>query len=216
MKKQRLFSGIAGTKASGKWGILSGKEIVDKMIKEGFRPDLSQMTKSQRKAMEREYRKRAKQVNKKAKTLKDYLHETGHHSESYDDLIESGGLIAETMPKNIDEIFVEMMRGKIFTESETSTPQGVEQFYEDYENAWDDDVPPINLDDKWIYYHRLEKLNPNIIRDLGGISNVLDKIESAMISGRNMDEWVTNLYNYYLNEDTSNLEKFRENVRRLF
>lgn len=215
MKKKPLFSGkVTGIKKSGKFGVLSASEIVDKMIVEGFRPNMDFVSPSVKRGIEREYKKRAKQTNKKIKTLEKYLKKTGHHSQSYEDLQESGGRIKEKV-KDFEEMQRELYRMENFNESETSTPDGVEQFYDDFARSWDNefeenaDFEMPNLDDKWKYLHRLERYNPAIISSLGGISATLDIIENAMLQGWNMDGFITQMITAFEKDDSESKERFK-------
>ena len=191
------------------------------MLDESFLPQ--NMDKSQKAALKKAYTETAKAINEKILELQDYLEETGNHSEAYADIQESGGLLPTKAPSTIQEMLDELTRGQLFEQSETSTPAGVEQFYNDFasqfeadengdykEGEYFEESPQIDLNKKWVYLDRIKQYNPKIIAEFGGVSETLDEIEKAMISGANMDEWIIDIFNSY----ESDIESFRQKYHK--
>lgn len=224
MAKHKLFSsGAYGKKPSGRWGKLTGREIIEQSL-QGETINPQRFDKSQKEQIKREYERKRKEVSERFDELQNYLDETGAHSEAYDDFLTSGdGLTTlEENPDSFEQMLNEYMRGELFTQSETSTPQGVRKMYEDFAEEYggfeDDDEINFNEVDtsmKWVYLRRLQRYNPQIISDLGDISEALDKIESAIIEGFDMDEFITNLINQYEASAAERRQKFYKNARPL-
>lgn len=223
-KKSKLFSsGLYGEKSNGKWGKLTGKEIIEKSL-QGDSLNISRLDREQQKQIENEYQKKRKEVSEKMDALQNYLNETGYQSEALDDFTASGKPELEEKPKSFQELLDEYVRAEIFTQSETSTPEGVEtrykDFYEEYEKTDDDDFEEwrksaVDINKKWSFYRRLERLNPQIISDLGGKSETLNLIEKAIYQGFDMDEFIVNLINQYESQINSQKEDFEQNAHRL-
>lgn len=209
-KKGKIFSsGIYGEKASGKWGKLSGAEIAGKMITgEISIKNLHHMTDKQRKSLEDFYKKIASETNEKAMNLHNYLQSTNNFSESFSDLMESGGFISETPPKNLNDMQIELQRARFFNESESSTPEGVENLQAEFEEEYGEEPQP-DLNMKWRYYERLKRWNPQMIEDLGGMSETLDKIESHIIAG-DIEEWITSIINQYEQANAETIKDYEE------
>lgn len=224
MAKRKLFgSGAYGKKPSGRWGKLTGREIIEQSL-QGETINPQRFDKSQKEQIKREYNKKRKEVSERFDELQNYLDETGAHSEAYDDFLTSGdGLTTlEENPDTFEQMLNEYMRGEIFTQSETSTPQGVREMYEDfaeeyggYEDEDDFDFSEVDTSMKWDYLRRLQRYNPQIISDLGGISGTLDMIESAIIEGFDMDEFITNMINQYEATAAERRKSFYKNARPL-
>lgn len=223
MAKRKLFSsGAYGKKSNGRWGKLTGREIIEQSL-QGETINPQRFNKSQKEQIKREYNKKRKEVSERFDELQNYLDETGAHSEAYDDFLASGdGLTTlEENPDTFEQLLNEYMRGEIFTQSETSTPQGVREMYEDFAEEYggyeDEEINFSDIDTsmKWEYLRRLKFYNPQIISDLGGISETLDMIESAIIEGFDMDEFITNLINQYEANAAERRMSFYKNARPL-
>ena len=224
MAKRKLFgSGAYGKKPDGGWGKLTGREIIEQSL-QGETINPQRFDKSQKEQIKREYDRKRKEVSERLDDLQNYLDKTGAHSEAYDDFLTSGnGLTTlEESPDSFEQMLNEYMRGELFTQSETSTPQGVREMYEDFAEEYggfeDDeeiDFSEVDTSMKWDYLRRLQRYNPQIISDLGGISEALDMIESAIIDGFDMDEFITNLINQYEASATERRQKFYKNARPL-
>lgn len=223
-KKSKLFSsGLYGEKSNGKWGKLTGKEIIEKSL-QGEIINPQRFDRSQKEQIKREYEKKRKEVSERVDDLQNYLNETGAHSKAYDDFLTSGNgsTTLEENPDSFEQMLNEYMRGELFTEDETSTPQGVREFYEDFAHEYGgfDEDEEINFREvdtsmKWVYFRRLERYNPNIISDLGGLSAALDQIEAAIIEGFDMDEWCLAIINAYEAEAAERRQNFYRNARPL-
>lgn len=224
MAKKKLFgSGAYGKKASGRWGKLTGREIIEQSL-QGETINPQRFNKSQKEQIKREYNKKRKEVSERFDELQNYLDETGAHSEAYDDFLTSGdGLTTlEENPDSFEQMLNEYMRGEIFTQSETSTPQGVREMYEDFAQEYggfedDEDINFREVDTsmKWVYYKRLLFYNPSIISDLGGMSEALDMIEAAIIEGFDMDDFITSMINQYESTAAERRKNFYKNARPL-
>lgn len=202
MAKRKLFSsGTYGQKPSGRWGKLTGAEIAEKMINEGLRP--WNMDKSQKKQLESAYEQFAREINQKAIELHKQLQDTGHHSAAFEDLMESGGFLPEKAPSDIGDMQTEFTRGKFFE----TTSRDIDSDYNDEMP----EEPDINPNDKWIYFRRLERYAPNIIQEMGGMYETLDKIETAMYSGYDMDLWCAEIINSHEKNYAHQSEQFRDN-----
>lgn len=214
MAKNKLFSGgTYGFKASGKWGKLNAAELAEKIMNEGFNPP--HMDKSQKKALDEFYKKMAQETNEKIERLRVYLEQSGNRSSAYDDIMQSGGRIPEKTPKTFDEMRIQLKRMQFFDDDETSTPDGVESFYNDFEEQFSDDIDDIpDLSKKWTYLRRLQKYNPAIIEQLGGISETLNEIETQMINN-NIDEWIVETLNSYEQAEKEKLSNYYANRKKL-
>lgn len=221
MAKRKLFSsGAYGKKPSGRWGKLTGREIIEQSL-QGETINPQRFDKSQKEQIKREYEKKRKEVSERFDDLQKFLDETGAHSEAYDDFLTSGdGLTTlEENPDTFEQMLNEYMRGELFTQSETSTPQGVREMYKDFAEEYgyedEDDFSEVDTSMKWDYLRRLQRYNPQIISDLGGISEALDMIESAIIEGFDMDEFITNMINQYEATAAERRQSFYKNARPL-
>lgn len=233
MAKRKLFgSGAYGKKPSGRWGKLTGREIIEQSL-QGETINPQRFDKSQKEQIKREYNKKRKEVSERFDDLQKFLDETGTHSEAYDDFLTSGdGLTTlEENPDSFEQMLNEYMRGEMFTQSETSTPQGVREMYEDfaeeyggydfaeeyggYEDDEEIDFSEVDTSMKWDYLRRLQRYNPQIISDLGGISEALDMIENAIVEGFDMDEFITNMINQYEASAADRRKNFYKNARPL-
>lgn len=209
MAKRKLFSsGTYGQKPSGRWGKLTGAEIAEKMINEGLRP--WNMDKSQKKQLDTAYEKFAREINQKAMETHKYMQETGHHSAAFEDLMESGGVLPEKAPQSIEEIQAEFIRGKFFETTARDIDNDYNSEMPDIDDDFTDEIPDINPNDKWTYFRRLQRYNPDIIQALGGISETLDLIESAMYSGFDMDLWCAEIISAYEKEYAHQSNQFRD------
>lgn len=223
MAKHKLFSsGAYGKKPSGRWGKLTGREIIEQSL-QGETINPQRFDKSQKEQIKREYDRKRKEVSERFDDLQNYLNETGTHSEAYDDFLTSGNGLTELeeSPDSFEQMLNEYMRGELFTQSETSTPEGVREFYDDFAREYggyeDEEIEFREVDTsmKWDYFRRLERYNPQIISDLGGLSGALDQIESAIIEGFDMDEWCTAIINGYEAQAAERRQKFYKNARPL-
>lgn len=224
MAKRKLFgSGAYGKKPNGRWGKLTGREIIEQSL-QGETINPQRFDKRQKEQIKREYDRKRKEVSERFDELQNYLDETGAHSEAYDDFLTSGdGLTTlDENPDSFEQMLNEYMRGELFTQSETSTPQGVREMYEDFAHEYggykdDEDIVFREVDTsmKWNYFRRLERYNPQIISDLGGISEALDKIEEAIIEGFDMDKWCMAIINGYEAQAAERRQSFYKNARPL-
>ena len=209
MAKNKLFSaGTYGQKPSGRWGKLTGAEIAEKMINEGLRP--WNMDKSQKKQLETAYEKFAREINQKALELHKHLQEKGYHSDAFEDLMESGGFLPEKAPTSIDELQTEFTRGKFFETTSRDIDSDYNEEIPDIDGDFIDEIPDINTNDKWKYFRRLQRYSPNIIQDMGGMYETVDKIETAMYSGVDMDLWCAEIINSYEREYADQSAQFRD------
>lgn len=219
MAKSLFHKGMYGIKANGKWGKLSGGELINHIVNDGWIPDKNKLDRGQINALERAYEKRARATNKKISELEEYLLKSGNHSHAYDDIQESGGKIREKAPSDLTDMFVEIVRMQQFEDSETSTPQGVEYFQQEFEDEYMNDadfqtepnyeMPDLNM--KWNYLRRIQDYNPNIIGMYGNISDMLDEIEMQMVSGTDMDAWIIELFNRYENASEEDKKLWAKN-----
>lgn len=213
MAKNKLFSGgTYGFKSSGKWGKLNAAELAEKIMNEGFSPP--HMDKSQKKSLNDFYKKMATETNEKIERLRVYLEQSGNKSKAYDDIMQSGGKIPEQTPKAFDEMRIQLKRMQFFDDDETSTPEGVESFYDEFNEQFADteDIP--DLSQRWAYFRRLERYNPAIIEQLGGISETLNKIVAQMMNG-NIDKWIIDTLNSYEQAEKETIENYYKNRKKL-
>lgn len=215
-------SGLYGRKSSGKWGRLNGKEILDALMSGEISEETAKerMGKAQRDSLNKEYKKLAKETNKRLSTLFNFLQENeGMESEA---LRHTGGLmdIPEKAPEDLDELVLYSDMASNFLADSQSTPEGVQDFYREFQRDMDGYIDNDFYEDdnsaeyhemqeaewdyendyyseKWKYVNRILEACPEIQTETGGVSNVEEVVESAIINGRNMEQFVIDYIQHY-------------------